>query len=359
MKYASVYAREGSPRFRVSYWCPRRQKRVHETTPFFITDPHGRRKALDFAAERSKFARADKDVGGGDRWERWVDDFIINRYHESPKTLQRMRYAWRQWATFLHERGIHVPRGLDYAGVLGFIAWRQAQVKPRSGRHPGKNTALCDVRVMSVIMREAMRRGFAESNHCEKLGITKDRARQKPEMTEAEIATIRRELETRPEWMRTAFEIALHQGCRLTETALPLANVDLERQTIMFSAKGRKGAKHVFTTRLHPALAPLMARKLAAGEAVTCVLPQMAAKEWWLFFKAIKLPHLCFHCTRVTVVTRLARAGVPMAQAMAFVGHASETIHRVYQRLATADLGGAVQALQFGDGAPRQSPGAT
>jgi hypothetical protein len=46
-----------------------------------------------------------------------------------------------------------------------------------------------------------------------------------------------------------------------------------------------------------------------------------------------------------------------MAQAMAFVGHASETIHRVYQRLATGDLSRAVAALSFEGSATPQNPG--
>ena len=84
----------------------------------------------------------------------------------------------------------------------------------------------------------------------------------------------------------------------------------------------------------------------------------MAAKEFHFFFKEIGLPHLCFHCTRVTVATRMARAGVPISEAMAFVGHASETIHRIYQRLAAADLSSAVAAVSYGDGETQQNSGA-
>ena len=64
MKYASVHQRAGSPRWRISYFCTSRQKRVHATTPFLLTDPQGRRKALTFAAEKSKFALADRSAAG-------------------------------------------------------------------------------------------------------------------------------------------------------------------------------------------------------------------------------------------------------------------------------------------------------
>lgn len=330
MKYATVFTRKQSPRYSVAYWSPSAQKRVFETTPYLISDPNGRRKALDLANERSKDAQADKEVGGADRWQNWAEDFLKERYKGREKTLGRYLYGWSQWFSFLHEKKIRVPRGLDYNAVLDFVKCRSAQVKPSSGKRVSKNTALCDVKVMSIVMREAIRRGYAETNHCEKLGIQKDPAPQKPEIQESELAKIRRELSTRPAWMSTCFEIAIHQGCRLSETSIPLERVDLARMTVMFSAKGRGGGeKHVFTTKIHPAIVPLLRSLKEAGETITCILPRMAAKEWHNFFGEIGLPHLCFHCTRVTVITRMARAGVPISQAMAYVGHASETIHRI------------------------------
>ena len=60
------------------------------------------------------------------------------------------------------------------------------------------------------------------------------------------------------------------------------------------------------------------------------------------------MPHLCFHSTRVTVVTRLAREHHPIYETKAYVGHASDTIHAVYQRLSPPDvrhLGAALAAV--------------
>lgn len=349
MKYASVHKRKQSPNYTIAYWCPTSQKRVFKTTPFKVSDPQGYRKALAMARHRSQDARADKAASGDERWECWVPEFLETRYRGRVKTLRRYLGGWEQWFTYLTQAGIVVPRGLDYNAVLGFVSWRSSQVKPSSGKRVSKNTALCDVKVMSVVMREALRRGHAETNHCEKLGIQKDPSKQKPEILDHELAKIRTELTSRPEWMRVAFEIASYQGCRLSETSVPLDLIDLNRRTITFAAKGRGGGeKHVFTTQLHPALVRLIETLKASGANVTCELPQMAAKEWHTFFREIGLPHLCFHCTRVTVITRMARAGVPIAQAMAYVGHASQTVHRIYQRLAAADLGRAVAAVSYG-----------
>jgi hypothetical protein len=48
-------------------------------------------------------------------------------------------------------------------------------------------------------------------------------------MTDKEIGVIREALKTGPEWMRTAFEISLHTGCRLRETRLAAQLPDVDR----------------------------------------------------------------------------------------------------------------------------------
>ena len=71
---------------------------------------------------------------------------------------------------------------------------------------------------------------------------------------------------------------------------------------------------------------------------------------WWRFFKQndeLNLPHLTFHCTRVTFVTRGAKQGVPQSKMMKLVNHASEEIHRVYQRLVVADVREELNAIKF------------
>jgi len=89
---------------------------------------------------------------------------------------------------------------------------------------------------------------------------------------------------------------------------------------------------------MHADLVPLyrLAKKQRRSHLV--MLPKYAAKKWHQFFRRLGLRHISFHCTRVTVVTRLARNGFTMAQAKAYVGHASDTIHAIYQRLAPADV---------------------
>jgi hypothetical protein len=112
---------------------------------------------------------------------------------------------------------------------------------------------------------------------------------------------------------------------------------------ITFDAKGGK----TFTTKLHHGLTPLIRRLRSEGRERTYEMPTQTGREWTRFFRKIGMPHLCFHCTRVTVITKLCRANVSESQAMRFVGHASETIHRVYQRLRAEDVSACASALRI------------
>ena len=109
----------------------------------------------------------------------------------------------------------------------------------------------------------------------------------------------------------------------------------------------------------HSNLIPLIERLKSTGRTRTFDMPAQIGREWTRFFRKIGLGHLCFHCTRVSVVTRLCRAGVSQPQAMRFVGHASETIHRIYQRLRAEDVSACVSALRIPLSENPDAPSAT
>ena len=64
-------------------------------------------------------------------------------------------------------------------------------------------------------------------------------------------------------------------------------------------------------------------------------------------FAAWRLRRCSSHCTRVNFVTREAKQGVPQSKMMKLVNHASEEIHRVYQRLVVADVREELNAIKF------------
>ncbi len=366
MQGISVYERAGRPCWYVAFDSPESGKRVNLSSGFRVDDPRGKLRAYAYAREKSMSGIAHTDRNEHDAWDNWVESWLRERFRNQQNTLTKYVFGWKQWRLFLHERKVLLPRLLNYQLIVDFVHWRESQVKKQSGRKVSRNTALLDVRVMSRIMREAVRRGFAQGNPCYKLGddIPRDAPKEKPEYTDEQIALVRAELQRRAtigrpsEWMHIAFEIALHQGCRLSATQIPMDRIDLEHNTIRFHEKGARGRPTIFTVPIHPALRPLLVRLKREGRKTTCQLPRFASRNFSRVMQAIGLPHT-FHSTRVSVVTRGARAGVPEQKMMAYVHHGSWLVHRTYTKLRPPDVAGVADALALPDAVSSSAPAPT
>lgn len=339
----------------ISYFCPQTMKRVHKSTQFRLDDAEGKRKAYELALQKAKDAAVYKGTSNSERWETWVRPFLESRYRDQLKTLKRYSQSWGWWLLFLMEREIHGPRALTYQHVREYHAWRMAY-KKKTGRTVGHNTALLDIKMMQVLMNEAIRRGWIVTNPCDKSGISRRRGKEKLEITDEDMAYITAKLDEKvadnPEhyqWMRTAWEIARWQGCRVSETRINLREqVNLRDGILTIFGKGRNGQAKEIPTLIHPNLLPLFKRMIKEGRQWTLDIPRMYGRDLWRFFQSIDMPHYSFHCTRVTVITKGARAGVPESQMMAYVGHGQVEIHRIYQKLKARDLMQAAQAIQYG-----------
>lgn len=348
MQGISVYLRSDRPCYYVAYTSKETGKRVCEATGYPISDPSSKLKAYAFARERSA-----SGIAHGEHYDRqafsvWVPDWIRGRYRGSPKTLTSYLGAWKHLAFFLHDRKINLPRLLRYQDVVDFVHWRESQIKARSKKPVSRNTALHNVKVLSRVMREAVKRGYSQGNPCIGLSddVPADRPPSKPELTDADIAKVRAELARRSglgrpsDWMQIAFEIALHQGCRLSATSIPMDRIDFKRGTITFHEKGSVD----FTVPMHPALRPLLERLRDEGRERTCDLPRFASRNFGRVMRAIDMPHT-FHSCRVSFVSRLARGNVSVQKAMALVHHGSTAVHLIYSKLRPADVEGCFEAL--------------
>jgi integrase len=203
-----------------------------------------------------------------------------------------------------------------------------------------------ELKLLGMIMGEAVRLGHADANPLVSLKVKRDKAAKKPELTDKEIGEIRKALKAEPEWMQTGFEISLHTGCRLRETRLPMNCLNFKENKITFpSPKG--GEERAFSIPMPSALRPLLERIHKGRRKFTLEFPFQPSRRWQQFFIKIKKPHLCFHCLRVTFVNRLRRAGVPREAAMRLVNHSSELIHQVYQREKVEDVAAWRDAVQF------------
>jgi len=338
---ATLYRRSGSP----FWWIKFRAEtglQVQQSTGLRYGMSLDTKRARELVAQKSLIEIQCGKTIFEENWAAWVPGFLARRYTGKEKSFKAMVARWRNVEGFLKSKLIFGPKQVSYRVALDFIEWRKIKAS--------HNTALHEVKALSLVMGEGVKLGFIVANPVSRLGVHKQKPKQKPELTQDQIDTIRLELKAVdpvtkelkwPSWMSIAFEIAIHQGCRLRETQVLLTDINLEKQSITFNAKGGKR----FTTALHPNLIPLIQELKKTDVKYTCILPDLPSKWFWMFFKQLGMRGVCFHCTRVTVVTRLARAGVPMSQAMRFVGHASETVHMIYQRLSVDDLSDCLKAL--------------
>lgn len=293
------------------------------------------RKAQEKRAERTlEEARRGKRR---DAWATWVPDYLASRYR-APVTLRRAKNAWASLNAYFIEKRIYAPQNLIYRDCVEYLPWRTKKA--------AHNTALLELKILGVICEEAKRRSMITVNPALKLGIARERGREKPELSDDDIIKIRTALKSEPVWMSHAFEIALHQGCRLSETPLLIADVDLVKMLVHF--RRTKGDKP-FTVPIHPALQVRFRNLLENADKRERIfeLPSGAAREFHRFFKKLSIPGVSFHSTRVTVASRLARSGYSIAKAMRLLNHGSELIHRQYQRLQAEDVADAYPLLRF------------
>jgi integrase len=334
---ASLYQRPRSPYYYISFFEDGRRR--HVSTGLRADDPAARRRAKALCA---KYTFAEKMAPPASAFDhsssgwKWVPAFLKS-ISRSPRTLEAYELRWRNLTLYLGQQTLTHPRTVRHEHAQAYIEWRTAHRRP-AGKHIAHNTATAEAKMLKTILKEARVRGLVERNALDSFRARIDPAAEKPEITSAEQVLIATGLQTRPVWMRRAWQISMATGCRLRETRLDLAKqVDLDRGTIFFpSPKG--GRKKAYTIPLPQSLRPLFEELLQTRARFTLEFPPVPSKEWRFFFDSLQMPHLCFHCCRVTFITRLARANVPLSVAMRLVNHASQTIHRIYQRVNLDDL---------------------
>jgi integrase len=340
---AYLYRKKRSPFWYVVYH-DASQKEVHRSTGLRADSPDDTAKAKAMRAELEAKEHYRAPVVNSEGWDTWVPKFL-ERHCESPRTLERYQDAWKWLGLWLQTQRLYSPRAISYRNALEYIEWRTGY-KKKTGKTVGRNTAVFELKMFAMIMGEAVRLGHADANPLVSMKLKRDKAAKKPELTDEEISEIRESLKIEPEWMQTAFDIALHTGCRLRETRIPLECIDFAENKITFpSPKG--GESRAFSVPMPSALRPMLEGILKAKKKFTLEFPFQPSRRWQQFFIKIKKPHLTFHCLRVTYVNRLRRAGVPREAAMRLVNHSSELVHQIYQRERVEDVAQWRDAVKF------------
>jgi integrase len=271
----------------------------------------------------------------------WVPGWISYKAQTlSASSRERYDYAWGHLSEFLSAKKIKHPAEVSYSICHEYVRWRTDRKSAADdNRKVGSwNSAVMEVRVLGAILQESLRRGWIIANPCARLGLKKQPAKEKNEVSREEESFVLSELKTRGhDWMHDAFLVAMRQGCRLAETEVPLSRIDETAMTITFWVKG--GKYHV--APLHKDVLPVLRAARSAGRQKLVEFPHTpkdASSKFTRFFRRVGLRHICFHCTRVTVVTRLCRAGFSESQSMGYVGHASDVVHAIYRKLKPKDL---------------------
>lgn len=361
---ASLEKRNDSQFWQVRFRDHKTGKRSREATRYRWNNREETRAARELCAKRTYEEKQSRSSTHRDKWEVWVRGWLESHYHDSGKTQARYLTAWRSIEALLIELGIEYPARLDHTAVLTFIDRRRQsrRGKQKKNKKPiAPGTISTDVKVLRLVMDEAIRRKFATVNPCLRLGLSRKPLRNIYEIKIEEEKIIREHLATSPEEMNIQFEIAMAQGCRFSETRIDLLrDVDLNakpKPTVKLHGKGGK----VYQTTLSPRLVPLFRTMIDSGRRYTWDLPPVkllqCGRNWTRFFKKkAKLPHIWFHCTRGTAITRAHRAGVSFPKAMRFFNHASTLVHFIYTQLGIEDVSEvaeAVAAFSDSSGVPR------
>ena len=330
---ASYYTRRDSP----FYWLKTRDASgniVATSSGVRVDSPGSIRKVqMRVAKLREKEARIEQD-GRGSALASWVPPWIEAHY-VNEGTKARAYNAWAWLATFLALRKVSHPEEVSYLLCQDYMAWRtDALGCHQEGRRLAKwNTALVEIRYLGAIMQEALRRGLVAANPCARLGLGHRDTKEKSEITASDQATIEKALLKQPQWMRDSWLVGIKQGCRVSAVGVPMHLIDEAAGTIQFRQKGGK----FHTAPLHADLLPLVARRREEGAKTLVDMPPGAPRQWWDFFRTLGMEY-SFHCLRVSVITRLARANVSEAKAMQYIGHCNSLVHAIYRKLKAADV---------------------
>src|SRR6266403_3865582 len=277
---ASHYKRKASPYYWLRYQRP--DGTWADKSSKVRTDNNGSlRKIKQVAAEHTmRELHVDRN-GASNRFDVWVPAFLANQY-PNPKTLARYTNAWSAISTYLDHINVISPLQITYHLCR---AYPQFRTKPPLDLMRARtfNTALTELKVFSAILQEAVRRSYINANPCLKLGYKRTPPKQQPEITDDEQRKIETSLLDQQCWMQESWLVAMRQGCRISETAAPLRNIDLQTRTISFNAKGNR----IHTAPLHDDLVSLVKKAQKEKRHQLVALPKHAAKKWHQFSRRI------------------------------------------------------------------------
>ena len=142
--------------------------------------PNEVRRARQMAAKKSLEEFEHRASSPANSWA-WVPEFFNVRYHSSPVTHERYLSAWPTLKLFLDSKKIGSPAQLLRAHCFDYVPWRQKPDKKNGKYKAGRNTALIELKILRLVMDEAVQRDLCSANPCGRLGIPKAPRKLKPD----------------------------------------------------------------------------------------------------------------------------------------------------------------------------------
>jgi integrase len=288
------------------------------------------RKAEAIARRATADERRSKPMLGG-QYAQWVDDYIDYRY-TNENTRRRSSYYWSRLWDFLKEKKITHPQKFRYEHVQSYLTYRKSQGVCH-------NTARQELKFLSTLMDEAVKREYAFNNPLAGTRIPREPSKVKPDLSAADLRKIRSNFADRPEWMQIVLEICAHTGCRFNEAALLRSDVDFRRDLIHFrdSKKNPLHPRKNFSIPIPEGLKPFL-QKLFKKQEFT--VPPLSREQNRLFNKALSqvVKGATSHCLRVAFITRCHRKGLSESVSMKMVNHSNQLVHKIYSRLNVDDV---------------------
>ena len=283
------------------------------------------RRQGEIEAERSEPENAH-------RLDQWVLPWLIDKYGAMKTTTPEIyKRTWRTVQKFLAEQKIITADQITREHAGFYLRWRQ--------KSAARNTAIGDLKLLGMVVDEAISRKHCLTNPLRRLGLKKDRSKEKLIWTDDDIRRAAEHFEReKSHWMLCVFYLGLFQACRLRQCAIPVSAIRLDLGVIHWPGervKGGEGYSQPIDGRFHPILERLMR---GAEEGILCVVPWDASLRLRRSLDRAGLQGLSHHGLRATWITRAAEAGVPESLAMAFCHHASREVHRVYKRLSSVGI---------------------
>jgi hypothetical protein len=329
---ASTYTRKDSQFIWMTYKDDETGEWKKKATGYKKDNLGDRRQAELVARELTRREKARKPVTSAEQFDAWIDRWMADRYDEDGKTHEVYCRHWRRIQQFLAEHGITAPRQFLYRHVPMYLDWRT--------KTAGRNTAIHELKFFGVIMGEAVKRHFADSNPCVRMGLRKAKQEGKEPWTDEQISKVSKAIKARPHWMRCTFALGLYQAARLRQIPR-VGGIDFKRGVISYhNTKGDKPFTHPMDDRAKSLFKALVNERLAAQpEAdLLCDLPEAPSVEWRNFLDGVGCNNVSHHGLRTTWITRACLAKVHMSMAKRFVNHGSTAVHEIYQRLSAADI---------------------